>query len=72
MAEKQLTFEQALAKLEKLADAIEQGKIGLEDSVAKYEEGMTLLKHCRDILASAEQRIIKLQPESSPPSEADE
>jgi len=61
MAKKEPTFEQALAKLESIVEAIEQGKIGLEESIQRYEEGMELIKHCRKILAAAEQKIQKLQ-----------
>jgi len=61
MAKKKLTFEQALTQLEAIAEQIEQGKIGLEESIAKYEEGMRLVKQCRDILAKAETKIQKLQ-----------
>lgn len=68
MTDKPVTFEQALAKLEKIADAIESGKIGLEDSITRYEEGMKLLAQCRDILTRAEQRIIKLRPEGDEPA----
>lgn len=68
MTDKPLTFEQALAKLEKIADAIESGKIGLEESITRYEEGMKLLAQCREILTTAEQRIIKLRPEGDQPT----
>ncbi len=61
MAKKPPNFEEAMARLESLADEIEQGKIGLEESIARYEEGMALFKHCRDILSAAELRISKLQ-----------
>ncbi len=61
MAKKQPTFEEALAKLESIVEAIEQGKVGLEESIERYEEGMALIKHCRKILAGAEQKIQKLQ-----------
>lgn len=61
MAKKKLTFEQALGRLETLAEQIEQGKIGLEESIDKYEEGMGLVKQCRDILSKAEMKIQKLQ-----------
>ncbi len=63
MSKKALSFEDALAGLEEIADEIERGEIGLEESIAKYEKGMKLLQRCRDILASAEQRIVKLQSE---------
>ena len=59
--ETELTFEEALAKLEALVHSIEQGKIGLQESIQQYEEGMKLIKRCRSILAEAEQRIQKLQ-----------
>ncbi len=58
---KQLKFEQALERLEEIVGAIESGEIGLEESIGRYEEGMGLIRHCRDILANAELRIQKLQ-----------
>ncbi|HUW81456.1 MAG TPA: exodeoxyribonuclease VII small subunit [Phycisphaerae bacterium] len=58
---KQVTFEQALEKLEAIVEDIEQGKIGLEESITKYEEGMGLIQHCRKVLADAEMKIQKLQ-----------
>ncbi len=61
MASKKLSFEEALKQLETITEQIEQGKIGLEESIEKYEQGMTLLKHCREILARAELRIQQLQ-----------
>ena len=61
MGKKKLTFEEALNNLERIAEQIEQGKIGLEESITKYEEGMAMVKQCRDILAKAEQKIQKLQ-----------
>lgn len=57
MSEKPLTFEEALARLEAITQQIERGQIGLEDSIARYEEGMNLVKQCRDMLSRAEQRI---------------
>ena len=59
-----LSFEEALKQLEELAEQIEQGKIGLEESIQKYEEGMSLVKQCRDILSQAELRIQQLQERS--------
>ncbi len=61
MGKKGFTFEQALAKLEEIVAAIEQGQIGLEESVQRYEEGMRLIRHCRTVLAEAELKIQKLQ-----------
>lgn len=58
---KKPTFEEALKQLESIAEQIERGQIGLEESIAKYEQGMTLVKQCRDILAKAELRIQLVQ-----------
>ncbi len=55
--EKKQTFEDALAELEKIVTDVEQGKIPLEESIDKYEQGMKLIKHCRSILEQAEARI---------------
>ena len=54
-------FEDALTQLEAIVEQIEQGKIGLEESIVKYEQGMTLVKQCREILSKAEHRIQQLQ-----------
>lgn len=61
MAKKKLTFEEALNQLETIARQIEQGEIGLEESITKYERGMNLVKHCREILAKAEHKIQQVQ-----------
>ena len=61
---KQPTFEEALKQLETIAEQIERGQIGLEESITKYEQGMTLVKQCRDILAKAELRIQQVQERS--------
>ncbi len=61
MAKKKLTFEEALKQLESIAEQIEQGKIGLEESINQYERGMALVKKCRSILSKAEHKIQQLQ-----------
>ena len=61
MAKKKISFEEALKQLEQIADRIERGDIGLEESIEKYEEGMSLVKHCRDIPGRAEHKIQQLQ-----------
>jgi exodeoxyribonuclease VII small subunit len=52
-----LTFEQALAELDKIVRALEDGGVGLEESLARYEQGVGLLKQCYGQLRQAEQRI---------------
>lgn len=55
-----LTFEQALAELDRIVRELEDGKIGLEESLARYEQGVTLLKQCYGQLRRVEQRIHEL------------
>ena len=55
-----LSFEQAIGELTGIVGKIEQGEIPLQDSLGQYEKGMALIKHCRDILQKAEQRIEKI------------
>ncbi len=64
--EKKQTFEEALRDLEKIVEKVEQGEIGLEESIEKYAQGMQLIKHCRDILDQAEKRIETINKEAKP------
>ncbi len=70
--EKKQTFEQALAQLEGIVEKVEQGEIGLEESIEKYAQGMQLIKYCRDILDQAEKRIETIQKEAQPPKQNSE
>jgi exodeoxyribonuclease VII small subunit len=58
---KRLKFEEAMERLDAIVEAMESGAIGVEESIAKYEEAMALAAHCRQILDQAEQRIQKIQ-----------
>ena len=58
---KKPSFEEALKQLEKIVTEVEEGKIGLEDSIDKYEQGMKLVQQCRAILDQAEKRIETIQ-----------
>jgi len=55
-----LSFEQALAELEGIVRELEEGKTGLEESLAKYEQGVGLLRRCYAQLQRVEQRIVEL------------
>lgn len=52
-----LTYEAAVEKLESIVSQIESGEVGLEESMALYEEGILLSQRCKEILATAEQRV---------------
>jgi exodeoxyribonuclease VII small subunit len=56
----EMSFEQALAELESVVRALEDGNLALEESLARYESGVSLLKRCYGQLRQAEQRILLL------------
>lgn len=60
MAEKKLTFEQAIGRLEEIVNALEGGDASLEDAMKLFEEGSKLAKRCTDMLDKAEQKVTKL------------
>ena len=51
------TFEEALERLEAIAQAMETGNLGLEKMVEAYEEGQALIKECSSKLNEVEKRI---------------
>jgi exodeoxyribonuclease VII small subunit len=55
-----MTFEQAIARLGEIVDSLEEGEQPLEESIALFEEGMTLAKNSQEILDRAERRIEEL------------
>ncbi|MHC4766711.1 MAG: exodeoxyribonuclease VII small subunit, partial [Planctomycetota bacterium] len=55
-----MSYEQVIEELESIIGRIEQGKIGLAESLAEYQRGAALLRRCRGILEVAEQQIEKL------------
>ena len=63
-----LPFERALAELEEIVKQLEGGRVPLEDSIAIYERGEVLKKHCEALLKRAEARIerITLGPDGAP------
>jgi exodeoxyribonuclease VII small subunit len=60
-AEKTETFEQLYERLEQVVGRLEQGGLPLEESIALYEQGMTLAKQCQQRLDQAELKITRLR-----------
>lgn len=58
-----------MARAEEIAVAIEEGKIGLEDSIRQYEEAMGLIRQCREVLDQAELKIQRMGTPAGPGSE---
>ena len=51
------TFEVALENLEQLVEQIESGDLSLEDALAAFEKGVSLVKYCNQKLSEMEQKI---------------
>jgi len=56
-AGEQPTFEEALQQLEEIVHQLEEGEIGLNEALARYEQGVKLLRQCYDLLERAERKI---------------
>ncbi len=50
-------FEKAFEKLLEIVHELEEGQIGLSESLQKYESGIGLLRKCHGMLQQAERRI---------------
>lgn len=57
MAEKEMSFEAAMARLEEIVRALDGGTAGLDDSLGLFEEGISLVKLCNAKLEGAEQKV---------------
>jgi exodeoxyribonuclease VII small subunit len=56
-AEARPDFEHALTELEAIVSQLEEGQIPLAESLARYEQGVKLLRQCYQILEKAERKI---------------
>ena len=51
------TFEEAYAKLEEIVRSLEDGQLGLSESLARYEEGVQHMRHCHEALEDAAEGV---------------
>jgi len=56
----QKSYEDLVAELKEIVRKIENGETGLEESIALYERGATLVRECEKVLESAELKITEL------------
>ena len=72
----ELTFERALAELERIVARMESGELSLEQALAAHKRGLELAKFCQGRLEAAQQQVQVLEGEVLKPlaaaSEADE
>jgi exodeoxyribonuclease VII small subunit len=59
--DEQLSFEEALGRLEKITRTLEAGGLTLEEAIALFEEGTRLARICSERLDAAELKISQLQ-----------
>lgn len=59
-AVEKLSFEDALEELEAIVRKLETGESPLEDSIAAYERGTALKRHCEEKLRDAQIKIEKI------------
>ncbi len=52
-----LSFEEALKRLEEVVERLEKGDLPLEESLRLFQEGMVLVKHCEGLLKAAEAKV---------------
>lgn len=57
---KTMSFEQALAELERIVGTLEKGQAPLQESIALYERGEALKQHAEGLLRAAEAKIEKI------------
>lgn len=55
-----MSFEDALSELERIVRTLEEGRGRLDDSIAAYERGMALRRHCETKLREAQAKVEKI------------
>ena len=63
--EAEMTYEQAMSRLDEIVQALEDTRLPLEEMVDRYEEGGRLVKICQTRLDAAQQRIELINRRSS-------
>ena len=56
-----LPFEEAFRRLSEMAGSLEDGGLTLSEAIARYEEGMVLVRRCNQLLDEAELKINNLK-----------
>lgn len=66
------SFEEKLKELEDLVNDLEKGELPLEESIAKFENGINISKECHKKLEEAEKKINILIGDNEEPFSAEE
>lgn len=60
MEKENITFEEALQKLQNAVNKLENGEIKLDEAFAMFEEGIKYAKICEEKLSSIENKVAKI------------
>jgi len=60
MAKQEMTYEQAVRRLEQIVEQVENGKMGIDDLTDNLKEAQQLVKLCRDRLTKVDEEIKKI------------
>ena len=63
MSEKELTYEQAVKRLDEIVDLLDKNDISLDEALKLFEEGTKLTAFCSGKLYEAKQKITELEKE---------
>ncbi len=65
------TFEESMARLEQIVQAMERGDVALEESLKLFQEGTELVRSCQKLLDDAQLQVKKIMtaPDGSPVEE---
>jgi exodeoxyribonuclease VII small subunit len=58
--EDEISFEEALKRLEEIVSSLENGQLSLDESLSVFEEGIRLSKLCNKKLVETKQKVEKL------------
>ncbi len=60
MSNDKFNFESAMKELEEIVNALEGGKVSLEDSLKLYEKGIKLVREANQLLSDAKEKLINV------------
>jgi exodeoxyribonuclease VII small subunit len=60
-----LSYEDAIEELERINEQIEDGQIGLEETITAFKRGKALAQRCSEVLDVAEQEVQQIGEEGS-------
>ena len=62
---KEVSFEQKISKIEEIVELLDSGDESMDNLLKRFEEGLKLVKECREFLDKAEMKIIDITKEEN-------